>query len=78
MLLEFLRWQGYKANHFGQVTPRDVSNRVQCKVECPINSLENEMKDYRQIIALTTLPRKDRNRSKCSKSTPIKFKGTTF
>ena len=40
------------------------------------NRLENEMNDYRQIAAFTTLPRKDRNRSKCSKSTPINPKGS--
>ena len=74
-LLEFLRWKGYKVNDVGQATPRDTSNRIRCKVECPVTSLEDEMDDYRQIAAFTTLPRKDRNRSKCSNSTPIKPKG---
>ena len=62
--LEFLHWKGYNSNVPNQGQYKPISTQdVNCKNSkcCATTNIENDLSNYRQFAALTTLPRKNRS-----------------
>ena len=76
-IIEFLHWRGYNPN--GSRTSRGKtpfpSRIASCNDTCFATSLEQNLSNYRQFSALTTLPRKNKSSQKDISSRFPKSKG---
>ena len=63
---EFLHWKGYSANGSSNMTQyrQGQNHDLHCKGNCRGTFVDNDLSNYRQFDALTTLPRKNRSTQK--------------
>ena len=66
IFLEFLHWKGYSANGYSNMTQyrQGQNHDLHCKSNCRATFVDNDLSNYRQFDALTTLPRKNRSTQK--------------
>ena len=76
-LLEFLHWKGYTTNSSTNTAhyKHEKSHEMPYKDKCFHSYVDNDLSNYRQFAALTTLPRKTRSTPKESFNRLPKDKG---
>ena len=73
--LEFLHWKGYSANNSSNNTHYKHGQSQDRDCQGCSSHVENDLSNYRQFDALTTLPRKNRSTQKESFNRFSKDKG---